>query len=86
MSPDKVRVRESFSYDAPSGEQVTMPEGRIVSADHPATKIAPNHFESVGDYADRTNADPDTFGAVELATAEPGQKRVRTRPATKSTS
>lgn len=78
------RVRESFAYDAPSGENVVMPQGAIVKDGHPALKMAPNHFEAVGDYADRVHADPDTFGAVELATAEPGQKRVRSRPTTKS--
>jgi hypothetical protein len=81
--PGSFRVRESFAYDAPSGEHRVLPQGRIVQAGDPALEIAPNHFESVGDYSDRVNADPDTFGATELATAEPGQRR-RGRPSAKT--
>lgn len=74
----QMRVRESFAYDA-GGANVTFRTGDVVEADHPAVRIAPTHFEPVSDFITRRDANS-TAGAVETATAAPGEKRTRTRP------
>jgi hypothetical protein len=77
------RVRESFAYDGPDGVNHVLRTGDEVHADHPALEIAPTHFEPVSDYIDRRDANS-TVGAIETASAAPGEKRTRTRPTTPS--
>ena len=71
-----VRVREGFSFDLPSGEQVNLRRGQLLSDDHPYMKGREQLFEPAEDAAVRA---PGAAVAVETATAVPGERRSVTR-------
>lgn len=77
-----LRVKVAFAYMA-DGVPDVLPEGRIVSADHPAVKGRESHFESVeaDAFAPRsvTAALLPASGVIESASAAPGEKRSRGR-------
>jgi hypothetical protein len=71
-----VRVREGFSFDLPSGEQVNLHRGQLLSDGHPYVLGREQLFEPAEDAAVRA---PGAAVAVETATAGPGERRSVTR-------
>lgn len=71
-----VRVKEGISFDAPSGEQVSLRRGQLFPDDHPYVKGREQLFEPAEDVAARA---PGAVAAVETASAAPGARRSVTR-------
>jgi hypothetical protein len=83
-SEDVYRVLEPFSFDTPDGVTHVQRKGDIVTADSAAYRGRENSplFERVTASAARDQQRMRTqVSAVEVATADPGQRRTRTVPA-----
>jgi hypothetical protein len=69
-----VRVKEGISFDTPGGAQVNLRRGQLFPDDHPYVKGREHLFEPAADVAARS-AGLGAAGAVETATAAPGERR-----------
>lgn len=76
-----LRVREAFSVLGDPNGRVYTP-GELVSADDPHVKGREHMFETVEDHV-ATRAASSPTGAVETATAAPGQRRSRSKKTSK---
>ena len=76
------RVKEAYSFDDANGVPVTVRAGTLLADDDPRAIGRERFLEPAEDAAARTA--PGATGAVETATAAPGERRTTTR-ATKPT-
>lgn len=73
--PDIVYAVARRTVSFPDGQQITVPEGSHWPADDPVVVANPDLFSADPRHWLAYSVEPDWYGEVEQATANPGERR-----------